>query len=113
MGFNWGKMQSTPEGALARTEAKLSVRELVAKFEKQTSRDLEVGDIWNELVREITGNLSEITRDDEGAESAAEKIVERYERFLRYEKSLEDRKEQIAYIISVGNSIEKKRKSGN
>lgn len=110
----WDKLQhGTPEAALRKAEAKLSVRELVAKFDKQTDRDLEVGHIWNELVRDITGNLSEISRDDEGAESAAENIAERYKRFLEFEKNLEDRKEQIAYIISVGNSIEKKRKSGN
>ncbi len=110
----WEKMKhGTPQSALEKSEGNLTIRALVAKFEKQTNRDLEVGDIWNELVRDIKGNLSEILRDDEGAESKAEEIAGRYKRFLEFEKNLEDKKEQIAYIISVGNSIEKKRKSGN
>lgn len=108
MAFNWNKMQSTPAGSLERKQAAMPVLELADLFEKQAVRDLDLGEKWGGLVRDITIDIDRLT-DDTQAESAAFEIVRRHREYLSDEKNLDDEKEAAGYVISVAREIKRRR----
>lgn len=104
--FNWGRMNSTPAGAMERKEEGTPMEELVPKFERQAIRDLDVGNAWAELTQDIEGSLDEIV---DGNVEAARRLVERHKEWLIKEKSLTDEHEQIAYIIAIAKEIKRRK----
>lgn len=111
--FNWGSMDRTPAGALEKSEAALPIAELVQRFERQTIRDLEEGDAWVELVRDITARLPELENEDGRAEDVAAEIARTHRKNLEETKGLSDEKSQIAYIISLSRAIRQRRNQSN
>lgn len=97
-------MDRTPAGALERKEQDMSPDELVGRFEKVAIRDLDIGNAWSELSRDIEGALSELT-EGPNRTGAAERIVERHQSWLKDEKGLDDTASQVAYILAIAKEI--------
>jgi len=106
-------MERTPQRALERSEAALSMEELVSRFDKQTIRDLEEGDAWAELVRDIAARLPELEQEDGRAEDIAADIARKHSKNLEENKGLSGEKEQIAYIISLARAIRQRKEGSN
>jgi hypothetical protein len=112
--FNWDKRRHTPEGSVQRGEDKLNVDELVPRFERQAIRDLDSGNAWFEIVRNITNRISGLV-DDTEKERAAEDVVgtPTAQDYLKSEKGLADKKSQVAYVIALAKEIRKRKEKSN
>ena len=97
--------RKTPEGILMQTEGNLAIENLVSRYKAQAVRDLsKQGSQWDGLVRDIRRSLTALTSDTI-REDVASSIAQNHKKFLNTEKSIDDKREQAAYILAFAEAL--------
>ena len=105
-------MNRSAAAKLERQEDNLPLETLVARFEKQAVHDLDKINKEVEFIHEITSRLRDFIEEN-GAEHAADEIAGHFQDMLKNEKVLDDRQQQIAYIIALAKEIRHRQKESN
>lgn len=107
--FNWGKMNKTPEGNVARGEqlqrGQMTLSERVKTYERQASKDIEEHEDVERLIKDVEVNIAELNRgSDQVKEELAREIAHRHEKTISSIKGIDDEAEQIAYVLALAKA---------
>ncbi len=107
MGFNWGKMEQTPEAKLIRGEARLPLEKLAGKSDVMARNIMASPQLLSEVTTHLQKLLSGTTEE---RESLGAEIASRHPEAVP--DTMQDSRARAALVIRVAELIDERRRHG-